>query len=189
MSATLFLVRHATPDWSRTDIRYDVPPGPPLTEQGEREAQQVGEFLAPLNVSQIYASPLERAHRTAFIAAAVIGAPVETNLDLAEWQQGEQESAVLARVRTHLHNALDERVARGPIAFVSHGGPIRLLLEDLGLDRTELDHYRRQFDHENPLPPAGVWRITRNGQGQIEKPEFVFAPQFFVPYVPATVHL
>jgi drug/metabolite transporter (DMT)-like permease len=27
----IYLIRHATPDWSRTDIPYFTPPGPPLT--------------------------------------------------------------------------------------------------------------------------------------------------------------
>ena len=34
----LYLARHATPDWNMRDIRYDIPPGPPLVPQGEEEA-------------------------------------------------------------------------------------------------------------------------------------------------------
>ena len=77
MSAVVYLIRHATPDWSRTDIRYDIPPGPPLTSQGEAEAQQLGEFLQTIPVKHIYASPLERTSRTAQIAAAALGIQVE----------------------------------------------------------------------------------------------------------------
>ena len=34
----VYLARHATPDWNRKDIRYDVAPGPDLVAQGEAEA-------------------------------------------------------------------------------------------------------------------------------------------------------
>ncbi len=55
---TIYLTRHATPDWSRTDIRYDIPPGPPLTAQGEAEAEKLGIFLASAGVTQTLRQPL-----------------------------------------------------------------------------------------------------------------------------------
>lgn len=189
MSATLYLVRHATPDWSRTDLRYDIPPGPPLTPHGEAEAAKLGAFLKPLDIVHIHASPLERTTRTAQIAAAALSLPVETALDLAEWQHGELEADVLARMRAFVDTALEDSAVRGPIALVTHGGPIRILLADLGLARAELDHYRRIFDHENPVPPAGVWRIRRSLTGEIEKPELVFAPAEFPRYIPSTAQV
>jgi probable phosphoglycerate mutase len=189
MPAILYLVRHATPDWSRTDIRYDIPPGPPLTAQGEAEAKQLGEFLQTTNIAHLYASPLERTTRTAQIAAAALGLQVEIKPDLAEWERGEPEANVLTRIRPFLDKALDESETRGPLALVTHGGPIRILLADLGLDHAELDHYRRTFDRDNPVPPAGVWRITRTADGRIEKPELVFTPQPYTRFVPATVHV
>jgi probable phosphoglycerate mutase len=189
MPATLYLIRHATPDWNRTDIRYDIPPGPPLTAQGEAEAQQLGEFLKTTNITHLYTSPLERTTRTAQIAAEALGLEVETKDDLAEWERGELEASVLSRCRACLDEAFDESETRGPLALVTHGGPIRLLLADLGLDQAEMTHYRRTFDRDNPVPPAGVWRVTRNGNGHIEKPELVFTPQPYAPFVPATVQV
>jgi len=189
MPATLYLIRHATPDWSRNDIRYDIPPGPPLTTQGEAEAKQLGEFLRSTNITHLYASPLERSTRTAQIAAEALGLQVETDLDLAEWMKGEPEATVLERCRRCLDAALDESLTRGPLALVTHGGPIRLLLADIGLDRAEIDHYRRTFDRDNPVPPAGVWRITRSNSGHLEKPELVFTPQPYAAYVPAIVYV
>jgi hypothetical protein len=114
---------------------------------------------------------------------------VETVVDLREWERGELEDAVLTRSRVILDKALDESEKRGPLALVTHGGPIRLLLHDLGLDADEMSHYRRTFDRENPVPPAGVWRVTRNDNGEIEKPELVFAPQPYKPFVPVTHHV
>lgn len=189
MPATLYLIRHATPDWSRTDIRYDIPPGPPLTAVGEAEAAQLGEFLKTTNIAHLYASPLERTTRTAQIAANTLGLAVETKLDLAEWERGELEATVLTRVRALVDEALDESETRGPLALVTHGGPIRILLADLGLARAEIDHYRKIFDRDNPVPPAGVWRIVRAVNGRLEKPELVFTPQPYTPFVPATVNV
>lgn len=189
MPATLYLIRHATPDWSRTDIRYDIPPGPPLTPQGEAEAQQLAEFLKTTNITHFYASPLERTTRTAQIAAEALGLQVEVAPDIAEWERGESEESVLARARAFLDIALDASETRGPLALVTHGGPIRLLLADLGLDQAEMSHYRRTFDRDNPVPPAGVWRVSRSAGGHIEKPELVFTPQPYTRFVPATVQV
>lgn len=189
MLATLYLVRHATPDWNRTDIRYDIPPGPPLTAQGETEAQQVGDFLKTQNITHVYASPLERTTRTAQIIAATLGLEAENAPDIAEWVRDELADGVLARFRAFVDDALDASATRGPIALVTHGGPIRVLLADLGLDRAEIDHYRRSFDHDNPVPPAGVWRIRRSEHGHIEKPELVYTPNPITRYIPATTHV
>jgi probable phosphoglycerate mutase len=189
MPATLYLIRHATPDWARTDIRYDIPPGPPLTPQGEAEARQLGEFLKSTNITHLYTSPLERTTRTAQIAADALGLQVETKIELAEWERGELENAVLTRCRGCLDEALDESDRRGPLALVTHGGPIRLLLADLGLDQAEMGHYRRIFDNDNPVPPAGVWQVTRSAEGQIEIPKLVFTPQPYAPFVPTTVQV
>lgn len=188
MTATVYLVRHATPDWSRTDLRYDIPPGPPLTPAGEAEAAQLAAFLKSVGVVHLYASPLERTLRTATLAAEVAGVGFDIVDAIAEWQRGEAEDDVLQRVRPMVERVLDESQS-APRALITHGGPIRLLLQDLGLHQAEVDFYRRQFDRDNPLPPAGVWRITRRPDGQIEKPELVFAPQGFTIYVPAVVYV
>lgn len=189
MSALVYLIRHATPDWSRTDLRYDIPPGPPLTVKGEAEAQQLGEFLKTTGITGIYASPMERAFRTAQIAAVALGLDVTTDTEIIEWERGELEADVLARCRVRVDEALDESTTRGPLALVTHGGPVRLLLTDLGLDQAEIDYYRRLFDRDNPLPPTGVWRIERLPNGTLDKPELVFTPQPYTRYTPAIVHV
>ena len=45
MPQQIYLIRHATPDWTRKDIPYHLPPGPPLIEQGLAEAQALAAFL------------------------------------------------------------------------------------------------------------------------------------------------
>jgi 2,3-bisphosphoglycerate-dependent phosphoglycerate mutase len=91
---TLYLARHATPDRSRYDLPYHTPPGPQLTEKGRDEAAQMGRFLRQVGVRHILASPLERAWRTAVIAAAPPGEP--PSVALAETQPEAADRAALA---------------------------------------------------------------------------------------------
>jgi broad specificity phosphatase PhoE len=187
---TIYLVRHATPDWSRTDIRYDIPPGPPLTPQGQSEATQLGEFLRSAQVQRIFASPLERTQQTAQLAAVALGLAVVEDLDLAEWQRGEPQDEVLARCLRSLDRAAAEAHASGgPVVLVSHGGPIRILLQHLGLEQAQIDFYRRQFDRDNPLPPAAAWRLYRERFDQEWQFDLAFTPQPHRPYVPEVVYV
>jgi broad specificity phosphatase PhoE len=158
---TLYLVRHATPDWSRTDIPYHLPPGPPLTPQGEREAAQLGEFLQAMGARQFLHSPLERCVRTAAIAAEVAGATVTLDTRLAEIRPEEKPADVLARVWPVWVQAGEACLNGEPLVLVTHGGPIALLLTELGLAAKDMSHYMARFDRRNPVPPAGAWRALR----------------------------
>ena len=189
MITTLYLVRHATPDWSRTDIRYDIPPGPPLIPQGEGEATAMGEFLRQAGVQKIYYSPLERTRRTAELAAGVAQVPYLEEKGIAEWVRGESEQEVLARVLPALESAAAESREAGAIALVSHGGPIRLTLEQLGADPEALKYYCKVFDRGNPLPPAGVWQLTRDHAASSWWLQLLFTPQPYTPYTPQTAYV
>lgn len=171
----VYLARHATPDWSRTDIAYDVPPGPPLTAQGEAEAERLGRFLTQAGVTELYASPLERTQRTAAIAGQLLGAPVQTEEAIAEWRHGESQELVLDRIQAFWEELAAANGVNGPVALVSHGGPIRLLLETVSGDPARIKEYCGRYDHGNPLPPAGVWRTQRNGDGAWNV-DLVFTP-------------
>jgi probable phosphoglycerate mutase len=161
MLPTIYLIRHATPDWSRTDLPYHLPPGPPLTAQGEQEAAQLGEFLHDMGVTLLLASPLERCRRTAEIAAAAAGARWAEEPRLAEWRPDEKGQDVRGRVWPVWTHAGETCLTNGPVALVSHGGPIGTLLSELGLDPKRLAQYQATFDRRNPLPPAGAWRAVR----------------------------
>lgn len=154
----LYLIRHATPDWSRIDIPYVIPPGPPLTAKGEKEAAALGAFLKDQGVVKLYHSPFERTTRTAQIAASVTRIPYLEETRLAEWHS-EVESAqqVGQRMSSMLEEAKTESTQIGPIGLVTHGGPVAVLLKELGLDDEKLTAFKRKFDHANPLPPAGAW--------------------------------
>src|SRR5258707_2722188 len=98
MIPTIYLIRHATPDWSRTDLVYHLPPGPPLAARGEAEAAKLGDFLRDMAVGHIFPSPLARCLRTAEIAAAPAGLTPQEDTRLAEWRPDEKAPDVRARL-------------------------------------------------------------------------------------------
>ena len=88
------LVRHGETDWSRTGRhtgRSDVP----LTEQGERQAQAVGQALRGRSFALVWSSPLQRARETARLA----GFEPELRDDLAEWDYGEYDGLTTPEIR------------------------------------------------------------------------------------------
>jgi broad specificity phosphatase PhoE len=82
------LVRHGETEWSlsgqhtgRTDI--------PLTERGREEARLLAPLLAGADFALVLSSPLQRARETCKLAG--LGARMEIEPDLAEWNYGEYE--------------------------------------------------------------------------------------------------
>jgi broad specificity phosphatase PhoE len=174
---TVYLIRHATPDWSQSHIPYHIPPGPPLTPQGVDEAMQLGYFLREAGVVRMLTSPFERAAHTARIAAGVLGAAVEHADGLAEWQPDEDVAAIRTRLWPVWERARGLSLQAGPVALVTHGGPISLLLEELGLAKDVLEQHRRRFDRNNPLPPAGAWKATLPAPGAAWDLHLAFVPE------------
>lgn len=187
-SPVVYLARHATPDWNRKDIRYDVAPGPDLVRQGEEEAVKLGEFLRAVGVVRIVASPLVRTQRTAEIAGAVAGIRVVIDDAVREYSREENDQLVFERFQPVLNELAGRAGAEGPLAIVTHGGPVRVMLERLGVDRDELWHYRRQFDHQNPLPPAAAWELTRASHDRWQT-RFAFSPTPYTEYLPAVAYV
>jgi broad specificity phosphatase PhoE len=172
---TVYLARHATPDHSRRDIPYAIPPGPELTEQGRQEAAQLGAFLRSLEAARVFASPLERALRTAAIAGTLAGLPVEVNDDLAEWRSEELEREVQTRMERIFSAAAQLSCAQSaPVVLVSHGGPVMAMLKLLGMPSPVADRCRI-YDGRNLIPPAGAWRVEKlDGELRID---LVFVPK------------
>jgi len=174
----IFLLRHATPDWSRKDIPYDILPGPELLPKGEAEAQALGEFMKLEGLRKLYYSPFERAARTARIVAAANGIPCIEEKGLTEWRgMDETEAQVRARMSSLFEQVAQESTELGPIGLVSHGGPIALLLLELGFPADKLAPYRTMFDTTNPLPPAGAWKIEQVDGGEDWTFQLVFTPK------------
>ena len=156
---TVYLIRHAQPaNLGDASLRYDVPPGPPLSPDGRAQAAMAADFLTSHSPTVIYTSPLDRALQTAQIMAAQLDVPVAIDERLAEHRREETADQVAARVTEFWH----ERVASalpGPlrVALVSHGSPIKLMLTSLG-DVWTADPERYKFDYGNIVPHAGIWR-------------------------------
>jgi broad specificity phosphatase PhoE len=174
----VFLIRHASPDWERRDIPYDIHPGPMLTLKGEKEAEALAEFLRPQGLARLYHSPFERAARTAKIVAALNGIPAVEEPGLAEWRSVvEPEGQARQRMVSAFEQAARESVDGSSTGLVSHGGPIALLLQELGIQRDTLAKYRTMFDSSNPLPPAGVWQVEQDPGEEGWRLEMVFRPE------------
>ncbi|MDH4470764.1 MAG: histidine phosphatase family protein [Verrucomicrobiae bacterium] len=84
----IYLARHGETAWSlsgqhtgHTDI--------PLTPQGEKNAQQLGERLEKKSFTHVYSSPLQRAMKTAALAG--FKDLVQPEPYLLEWNYGEYE--------------------------------------------------------------------------------------------------
>lgn len=94
--ASIWLVRHGETEWSlsgqhtgTTDI--------PLTEKGEQQAVQIGEFLQGRNFAAVLTSPLARARETCRLAGFDENAKLEPNL--REWDYGDYEGRTTKDIR------------------------------------------------------------------------------------------
>ncbi len=173
----LFLVRHATPDWGHNDIPYDIPPGPALSPKGETEAKALAAYLKSEGVVKLYCSPFARGAGTARIVSGINEMPCAEDKDLTEWREvDEPEAHVRERMISIFERVVKESEEVGSIGLVSHGGPIALLLLELGINKDELASYRRKFDTSNPLPPAGVWKIEKDSDDEHWNFQLAFIP-------------
>jgi broad specificity phosphatase PhoE len=173
----IYLVRHASPDWSITDIPYDIHPGPPLSPKGEREAQVLAEFLKAQGIVKLYYSPFARSARTAQIISARSGIPSLEEIRLVEWcKADEKKDEVAERMALVFDDIAGESALIGPLALVSHGGPIACLLLSLGIEEDALSVFRKKFDGSNPLPPAGVWTAEWNEEQKTWDLQLLFTP-------------
>ena len=173
----IYLVRHATPDWDRKDIPYDIHPGPPLSPKGRHEAEAVADFLKEQGVVKLYYSPFERSTTTAQIIANRNQIPAFEETRLAEWREAaENKESVRERMWSIFDEIVRESAVVGPVALVSHGGPITFLLLSLGMREETLSVWKQKFDGFNPLPPAGAWLAERNTDATAWNLDLMFTP-------------
>ncbi len=160
MLTELYLVRHAQPDRA-SKIKYDVEPGPPLTDIGRTEAFQAATWLADRGLEYLFASPFARTVETADTIADQLGLPITYVKGLAEGGPGEQLPKIRERVGELLAQVHD-----GPlrsVAFVTHGICIKLLLQHTTNDTIDLT--KHIYDYGNCSPTAGIWHGTRSETG------------------------
>jgi len=156
MLEEIYLVRHAAPDRG-LGIPYHTPPGPPLTPAGYQEAAQTGRWLVGRGVERLFASPFDRTRATAEAIGGALGLPVTLAEGLREGAPGETLDQIRARM-VELLNQFDDSPLRRA-ALVSHGAPIRTLLQHTTGDRIDLRAH--VYDNGNCAPTAGVWHGRR----------------------------
>lgn len=157
MLKELYIVRHGHPQQG-TGLLYDRVPGPALSEIGRAEAHVTAMFLLNLGIEQVFTSPLERTLETARIITAVLGVPMVVEDALAEHRNGEKFEDVKART-----GGFVSQVEFGPwatIALVTHGSPIKALLQVLSQEKIDLSKY--VYPNGNHVPTAGVWHASRD---------------------------
>jgi probable phosphoglycerate mutase len=153
----ILLARHAETDWNlgrRVQGHTDVP----LNPAGREQAQALAALLSGEALTAIYASDLERARETAAAVARVHGLEVTVDPDLREkhfgswegltdleiaarfpdavrgrWGDGETTEEVAARVLGALER-IRARHGSGSVLVVSHGGPLRAILQHLAVE-------------------------------------------------------
>lgn len=143
MDMKIYLIRHgqATGQACEAD----------LTEAGERQAESLAEFLAPLAPEAVWSSPFRRAVRTAAPLARRRALPLQTDERLSEWglagqlredwlerlqeafadpdrclPGGESGHMAMTRGLSVLEDIAQIKAAR--VAVITHGGLLTLLL-------------------------------------------------------------
>jgi broad specificity phosphatase PhoE len=95
----LILIRHGETVWSR-EHRHTGRTDIPLTAAGEAAADALAGDLAARHIAAAFASPFQRATRTAELAGLTsVPSGLLTDADLAEWDYGGYEGRTTADIR------------------------------------------------------------------------------------------
>lgn len=92
----VWIVRHGETEWSKSG-KHTSSTDLPLTDEGERQAVEVGERLASESFGRVLCSPMARARRTCELAGWSDRATTDDRL--VEWQYGAYEGVTTAETR------------------------------------------------------------------------------------------
>jgi broad specificity phosphatase PhoE len=95
-SLNLYLIRHGRTEWSLTG-QHTGSTDIALTSHGEAEARALEPWIAQIQFSRVFNSPMQRARRTCALVG--LGNAAEIEPDLAEWDYGDYESKTSADIR------------------------------------------------------------------------------------------
>jgi broad specificity phosphatase PhoE len=116
----LLLARHGQ-SVSNAVRRFQGAQDVALSPLGVRQAEALGLAVERRRVAHVYASPLERARRTAEIAVAGSAVPVTLMADLRELSLGDWEGCTVEEIRT-LPGDPYTRWIRDPVGCLPPGG-------------------------------------------------------------------
>jgi broad specificity phosphatase PhoE len=91
----IYIARHGETAWTITGQHTGLT-DLPLTPQGERNAQALGERLKGMTFAKVFTSPLQRARKTCALAG--FGSVAEVESGLVEWDYGEYEGLRSAEI-------------------------------------------------------------------------------------------
>lgn len=117
---TLYLARHGQ-SVSNADRRFQGAQDVPLSELGRRQAVALSAALRRRRLAHVYASPLERARRTAELVVAELGVALTVVDDLRELSLGEWEGRTVEEVRALPGDPYAQWI-RDPLANLPPGG-------------------------------------------------------------------
>jgi len=155
---TILLARHGETDWN-VQRRVQGHSDTPLNDTGRSQARALADELADDRLDAVYSSDLVRAHETARIVAEPRGLGVTAIRDLRErhfgtwegltddeiharypqvregasWGDAETQDEMAERVLGALHRIAETHPGQH-VLVVSHGGPLRRVLSECGLD-------------------------------------------------------
>jgi broad specificity phosphatase PhoE len=94
-SLNLYLIRHGRTEWSLTG-QHTGSTDIALTSHGEAEARALEPWIAQIQFSRVFNSPMQRARRTCALVG--LGNAAEIEPDLAEWDYGYYEGKTSADI-------------------------------------------------------------------------------------------
>jgi probable phosphoglycerate mutase len=182
--ARLLLVRHGQSVWN-AESRWQGWADPPLSDLGEAQAAALASTLAPDEFQGIVSSDLQRARRTADIAAQSLGVTVEVDPALRERDVGAWSGLTTTEIERRWPDQLaawrSGRLAAPPdgetddtmavrvmeamrcllarredhLLVITHGGLIRLVERRLGLEPCSTPNLAGRWVHGLQAPDDG----------------------------------
>jgi broad specificity phosphatase PhoE len=124
----LVLVRHGETAWNREN-RVQGTSDTPLSDNGIRQAERLASSMAGEEIDLIVTSPLRRAAETASIINRGLNAPLRTDEDLRELDQGIFEGMGYTELMRD-HGDFLRRWAADPASVVMPGGESLAVLQE-----------------------------------------------------------
>ena len=159
MHAEIYLIRHGETTWN-AERRWQGQKDSPLSKSGVAQAESIGQRLATLDFTQIYASDLTRAYETASHIAGHHQLDVIKDVRLRERKGGVIEGLTVDEVEEQ-HPELAERM-KGTWApdFAPEGAESALVLRDRALPAlTELAQ-KHMGERIAVVSHGGTMRVT-----------------------------
>ena len=188
----VFVIRHGETEWSLSD-RHTGTTDIPLTDNGRRSAEQIGQALKETDFALVLVSGMQRARETCELAG--LGGQAIIDNDLMEWNYGAYEGLTPAQIEKlspgwlvfrdgcpggetpeQVGARADRVIARaravqGDVALFAHGHLLRVLVARwIGLAPSEgarflLDTGRLSILSEyRGVPAVKIWNAPADGQ-------------------------